>query len=234
LIKKLFTIYFKYNKLKVSNRRIWIFAEQLDNLIVLYNYTTATTTMLDMIKYRKENHMQKDRTARILVVVAICIATLGLSFAYSAFSTTLDIAGTATVKGSQWSVYFTNLQSAKLTGQAKSTKADITTSTTKFDFSVELVKPGDSVSYTFDVINAGAIDAKLSSITITGVDDANASNVTYTLTKEDGSVLAVNDALASGDSQTLLLTVTYDETAEDVPEADITLNLGAVLTYTQS
>jgi uncharacterized repeat protein (TIGR01451 family) len=178
--------------------------------------------------------MQKDRTARILVVVAICIATLGLSVAYSAFSTNLEIAGTATVKGGQWSVFFTNLQEAVTTGQAASTKADITTSTTKFDFSVELVKPGDSVSYTFDVKNAGQINAKLSSITITGVDDAKAANVTYTLTKSDGSALTLNDELAAGASQTLKLTVTYDATAESVADEDIELDLGAVLTYTQS
>jgi plastocyanin len=177
--------------------------------------------------------MQKDRTARILVVVAICIATLGLSVAYSAFSSTLEIAGTATVKGGQWSVYFTNLKDAVTTGQATSTKADITTSTTKFDFAVELVKPGDSVTYTFDVTNAGAIDAKLSAITITGAEEAAAKDVTYTLTKSDGNTLAVNDELAAGASQTLTLTVTYNENATTVADKDITLNLGAVLTYTQ-
>jgi uncharacterized repeat protein (TIGR01451 family) len=178
--------------------------------------------------------MQRDRTARILVVVAICIATLGLSVAYSAFSTTLNIAGTATVKGGQWSIYFTNLQTPTVSGSASSTKADITTSTTKFDFAVELVKPGDSVTYTFDVTNAGQIDAKLSSITIGGASDAALKNVTYTLTKSDGTTLAVNDALGSGDSQTLKLTVTYNADAETVADEDFELSLSAVLTYTQS
>lgn len=179
--------------------------------------------------------MQKDRTARIMVVVAICIATLGLSVAYSAFSTTLTVNGTATLKGNQWSVYFDNLLNPVTTvGTGESTKADLITDTTKFDFAVSLTKPGDSVSYTFDVHNAGQIDAKLSSITITGVDDAAAKNVTYKLTKSDGAALQVNDALAAGTSQTLKLTVTFDADAENVEATDVILDLSAVLTYVQA
>ena len=178
--------------------------------------------------------MQKDRTARIMVIVAICIATLGLSVAYSAFSTTLTVNGTATLKGNQWSVYFDNLLTPTEVGTGESTKADLITDTTKFDFAVSLTKPGDSVSYTFDVHNAGQIDAKLSSITITGVDDAAAKNVTYTLTKSDGTALATNDALAAGTSQTLKLTVTFDADAENVEATDVILDLSAVLTYVQA
>lgn len=177
--------------------------------------------------------MQKDRTARILVIVAICIATLGLSVAYSSFSTILTIDGTSTLKGNQWSVYFTNLGTPTEVGTGKSTSADLTTDTTKFTFSVDLVKPGDSVVYTFDVKNAGEIDAKLSTINITGVTEAAAKNVTYTLTKADGTELSTNDELASGDSESLKLTVTYDLDAENVEATDLTLDLGAVLTYVQ-
>lgn len=43
--------------------------------------------------------MQKDRTAKVLAVIAICVATIGLSIAYATFSTTLNIVGTANVKG---------------------------------------------------------------------------------------------------------------------------------------
>ncbi len=177
--------------------------------------------------------MQKERTSKILAIVAICIAILGLSIAYAAFSTTLNIAGTANVKGGQWSVYFTNLQVPTEVGSGKSISADLTTDTTKFTFSVDLIKPGDSVSYTFDVKNAGKIDAKLSDITISGVTEAANKDVTYTLTKLDGSTLNVNDELAANTTETLLLTVTYNSSATTVSETDITLDLTAVLTYSQ-
>ena len=104
--------------------------------------------------------MTKDRGIRTLSVVAIAIALVALSVGYAALSQTLNINGTTTVKQTDWSVKFQNLASPVLKGAAVSDTTDLTATT--FTFTASLTKPGDSVTYTWEVTNDGDIKCSTS------------------------------------------------------------------------
>ena len=176
--------------------------------------------------------MQKDRGFRVLAIVAICVAIVGLSIGYAALQQTLTITTAATTKGETWSVKFANLGTPTLGGKAAvSTAATITD--TLININIDLKQPGDSAVYTFDVTNAGTIDAKLNAApTITGLKENDP--VKYTLTYADGTAIAANDTLAAGATKNLKLTVTYDSTVTTVPSTDTTYTITAVMLYVQN
>lgn len=177
--------------------------------------------------------MEKDRGFRVLAIVAICIALVGLTIGYAALQTTLTINTKATVKAATWNVKFQNLGTPTLTGEAAVvTAATLTDTVVTID--VSLKKPSDQVVYTFDVTNAGTIDAKLSAApTLTGVTEAAAKHVNYTLTYSDGTAIAANDDLTAGQTRGLKLTVLYDPTATELAATDTELNISAVMLYVQ-
>jgi hypothetical protein len=181
--------------------------------------------------------MQKDRGFRALAIFAICIAVAALSIGYAALSQTLNVNGTTTIKGNNWDVHFENLTkptavNKNLVGSASETSSSLNTTT--LTFAANLVLPGDSITYTWDVKNAGTIDAKLSSAPVlTGLSEAQAKNVTYTFTYADGTAIAANDTLTAGQTKSLKLVVTYNASATSVETTDTSLSLSTTLTYVQ-
>lgn len=190
-------------------------------------------------------------TKYIKIGVALAAFLLCGTIVYAGFTQQLDIQGNATVKKSSWAIKFTNLQPVVKTGTATEVTAPtINTNDTKIsDYDVTLTTPGDSVTYDFDVTNEGTFDAKISSITIpkptcagSGVnaeaDETNVcNNLTYTLTYADGTQLAVDDTLTSGETKSLKLTLTYSSSinAEQLPTEDVSIsNLAISVIYAQA
>ena len=196
----------------------------------------------------------KNRGLKIGVIAALVISVVAIGIGFATFTETLRIEGSATVQTSTWKVKFTNLSAPTLLGTATVVTAPTinTNDTTISTYDVKLSKPGDSVSYTFDVVNTGTYNAKLTSITIptptcTGkaetesatTDAANVcKHLTYTLTYADGTSLAENDALEASTGvahMKLTLTYTSHDVAAELPKADVTIsNLGISLVYSQA
>lgn len=188
------------------------------------------------------------RNFKTIAVIAICIAVVGLSVAYAALSQTLNIKTNATVQSSasSWNVKFVNPGTGTVVGTA--VKGTITlTDTTVIASGIILKAPKDSVTYTFDVKNAGQVGAKLSTITpltpsVTGTGDTAAADVTlvkanytYTVTYADGSAIKANDTLPAGTTKSLKLVITYKDTATSLPSGNVTIsNLGSTLVYVQA
>ena len=201
--------------------------------------------------------MEKQRGIRILSIVALFVAVIGLSVAFAAMSRTLQINGTATMDTATWDIHFENLSNAALTGDAAVTTApELKNENTVIgDFEVVLIKPGDSVTYTFDIVNNGTIDAKLSELVMAGLADKKlvctsladpkstadettvCGNLTYTLEYTDGGAVAAGDKLAakSGDTATrknVTLTLKYD--GDTLPEDDVEITgLDITMVYNQ-
>lgn len=194
----------------------------------------------------------KNRGLKIGVIAALVISVVAIGIGFATFTETLKIQGSATVQTSTWKVKFTNLSGPTGTATVVTAPTINTNDTTISTYDVKLMKPGDSVSYTFDVVNTGTYKAKLTSINIptptcTGKADAesattDAANVckhlTYTLTYADDSPLAENDELeASTGKASMKLTLTYTshDVAAELPKADVTIsNLGISLVYSQA
>src|SRR5574344_90421 len=178
--------------------------------------------------------MEKDRGLRVLAIIAICIAVVGLSIGYATLQQTLTINTTAKAKAQTWSVKFANLTDPTLVGKATVTnKAVLNTESTGITVDVALSVPGDSVTYTFDVTNAGTIDAKLSSEPTINGTGTTGNNVplNYALTYADGTKVSANDTLNVGETKHLKLVVTYNASVDTVPETDTSYTFNASMLY---
>ena len=105
--------------------------------------------------------MEKQRKIKSMTVIALIVAVLGLTVAFAALSTTLTINGTANVNTATWDIHFANLTGPDTTGTGASSSEPILDSTTIDNVNMSVTKPGDSVTYYFDIVNNGTIDAVL-------------------------------------------------------------------------
>ena len=191
-------------------------------------------------------NLKKGKFVNIFGMIALILGALGITVAFAAIQTTLQISGTATMNTATWDVKFQNLSAPTLTGNASVTTAQTLTSTVIGTYAVELTKPGDSVTYTFDVTNSGSLPAvigtytKAATPTCTGtggnaVADAAliCADLTYTLTyTSGGAAVAQGDTLAASQTKNLTLKISYD--GEDLPTDDVNItDMGITIVYVE-
>lgn len=178
--------------------------------------------------------MKKNNFRQMILYVLIALIT-ATTVAYAALSATLNVSGTVTKQGGIWDVHFIQLtnppNNPTITGGAVFSNVNI--AATSFTFNASLEKPLDSIVYTFGVTNAGSINAKLDTITLTGEATAAAYNITYKLTDSNGNDLAKDSTLNVGETKNLKLTVSYNNVSS-ISAEPVTLNLGATLIYVQA
>lgn len=205
--------------------------------------------------------MEKERKIKVLSIVALIVAVLGLTVAFAALSQTLTINGTSKVEknddgqgNKRWEVRFYGVSSdgsidesattvkPVITGDATAENATLSNDTTIDGVNVKLMKPGDKAVYTFYVKNNGSIKAKLNKITKNLECQTNNENdktfcnyVSATLTYDDNNEeVKENDKLGSMNSRKINLTFEFSNEATSLPTDDITLfNVPIVLTYVQ-
>ncbi len=198
--------------------------------------------------------MEKERKIKTLSIVALIVAVLGLTVAFASLSQVLTIRGTTTAKGGKWDIHFekdgsgaTMVKPVK-TGEAEATDASLN-STSISGIAVTLKKPGDTVTYEFDVKNAGTINAKIGALTekkgicesLDGESQENeemvCSHLVYSLQyKEDSGNkdVKVNDDLNKTDKKTMVLTIAYDGNADEIPSNDVQIEIPDItITYVQ-
>ena len=148
--------------------------------------------------------MQKEKQKNILLAVLV-VGIVTITVAYAALSTTLRINSSATVKGGTWDVHFANgtvngmATSAPASGRSVYFQGEPTLTGTLIDnVHVVLTQPGESATYTFDIVNDGSIDARLASITT-----AMSPSCTGT-----GSTAAADEAKVCG-ANGIIRTLTY-------------------------
>lgn len=188
----------------------------------------------------------RNSNSKMMSVIALVIAVVGLSIGFAALQTQLTVNGTAEVTGgSKWDVKFVTGSLNKVeTGSATGTAPTIA-ATSVTGFKATLLKPGDKVSYYFQVTNAGSFDAKIDSITIGEPVCSTAAfcnNLKYTFaytTANDGVAgvaPATGDTLAKNETKWLVLSVEYLSTADasTLPTEKVTVSgLTATINYVQ-
>lgn len=205
------------------------------------------------------NDREKKMLLAILALAVLLIGSIGVAVA--AFSSDLYIRGTATVSSSVWDVHFENLQPVALTGTytQEITAPTIQTSVDGVamaaikNYDVKLKEPGDSVEYTFDVVNAGDMDARIAAIQIntgsklsctSAAGDTEAAAVcaklNYTLSYSDGTQVKAGDKLPSQsngtNSKTMKLKLELDPsiTSAELPSKDVAISgLAVIISYEQ-
>lgn len=196
---------------------------------------------------------------RTLAIFALAIALVATTVAYAALSTTLNISGNITKKGGSWSVGITNLSSVSTTGTGSMSKAPSVTGTT-LSFDADLKKPGDSVSFTFDIVNSGTVTAQMpflggqdAIMKINGVSKSFASysemkvvsdDITYLLeikasngkfySTYDQTYITLGDKNTSTNTKTFKLTLTWNEGTKITTVDDKKLTVTASFPFEQA
>ena len=157
----------------------------------------------------------------LIVVGTLSVITL-MAVIYAAFTGQLTINGTANVRDSKWDIHIVEegqLDPTNITGSAKVLTKPTASTNSISDFALSLTTPGDSISFTFDVVNDGNYNAKITSIDIdtsecTGTDSVSNTNVCshihYYLNYDSGASVQVGDTLYAKETNTMKVTLTYD------------------------
>ena len=106
---------------------------------------------------------------------------------------------------------------------------------------MELGKPLDSLSYTFDVVNTGNIDAEIKSITIPTEETLNANDLNYSFTyldtdssgKEKETAIKIGDTLKANERRKLKLVVEYNDVDSLNQQNPVELSLDSSIVYGQ-
>lgn len=162
-----------------------------------------------------------------LVIIAL-IAIIGVMVAsYAAFSTNLNINGTASID-SNWNVKITDITVESSTGEAKKTFEPVVLETQiAATFGTTLYLPGDTMTYKITISNLGSIDAKLDSIEMS---DQKNSAITFT-----AYGLEIGDVLPVENTHTYYVTVTYNSDVTQQPSTeDLESTLTIKLNYVQN
>ena len=187
------------------------------------------------------------KTLYYFIALSLVLSVVGISVGFAAMSSQLNVNGTANVVPASWKVKFDNLSSPTVSGDAEVVQAPTIESDTHIgNYEVKLTKPGDTVVYTFDIVNEGSLDAVLSTYTftnptITGTGDKAAedaaivgNNLVYTLTYADGSAINENDGLDKDATKSLQLTIGYKSDATELPAKTVSVsNMDVTFVYAQ-
>lgn len=170
--------------------------------------------------------MKKNKNKNVLIGVLL-VAVVMMSVGYAALASQLDINGTAAI-ASKWDVKFTSMTDGVATGSATNKKdAGFTSTTATFD--VQLVAPGDSMTYELVISNDGTIDAKLDSIV--GLPASSTGDaIVYTVTG-----VTEGETLAAGTTKTVTIKVAYDSSITEQPTTEqLSKTLSVTLNYVQA
>ena len=175
--------------------------------------------------------MEKERKIKVLSLVALIVAVLGLTVAFASLSQMLTINGTANVNAASWDIHFENLTSDTIDDAM--VNAEPTLSATKITgIDVTLTKPNDGASFLVDIVNGGTIDAKIDSVEISSLCTLQSSvescdwdndgevteediqkvndNISFVVAYEDtGKILKKQDLLQKGQTKSLIIGIYY-------------------------
>ena len=154
----------------------------------------------------------RDRKKRNIIIGALCCLLVFMGIGYAILSQTLNISGTANMKGN-WNVRITNMEllSENKTGRAVEISHSFTDTTATF--TADLYMPGDSIEYRVTVENQGNIDAVLNDIIQTKTNkDKNL--------KFSNSLIGT-EVLTSGSKMSFTMKVEIPEDAETLPEVKV-------------
>ena len=163
-----------------------------------------------------------------IVLGILAVGLIGITVAYASLSQNLNINATAKVASAKWDIHFENMSAGTKTGYATlpttGKLAIVSGNTTTISGDLGTLKaPGDTITYTFDVKNAGSINARISSITTPTLTCAPVnsggsqsvatqvcSDLTYSIEYTSGSpkTIATGNTLNAGETKNITLKIT--------------------------
>lgn len=208
--------------------------------------------------------MANNNKVKNIILTVLVIGLVSMTVAYAALTQTLVINDNQVTVSTNWDVHFA-AAAGHSTATSSSTSGSLTaiitqqltlTATRIHGLRASFQKPGDKVEYYFDIVNAGGIDAVLTTAsydtpTCTSSDSGVSSNTLATFCQKinfsivytsNNQAPAVDDTIpyspgSSNDNvKHCKMTVELDPNTDinDIPNGTITVsNLGATFVYTQ-
>lgn len=182
--------------------------------------------------------MKKGNIVTIILVIAVVFMTVALA----AFTTTLNINGTATIS-SDWNVSFVagTCTNTIQKDSGKPSTGTISVNGTTATVVADMASPGDVLECTVKVQNLGTLAAKRNTWELTSTpsvmvkndagEDISAYSVSITPTTNPGSILAAKNGSTIA-SETLTMTITFNANVATAPSGSATF--GATATYVQA
>ena len=133
--------------------------------------------------------MERDRGTKIIAIVALCVAIVGLSVGFAAFSSNLTINSSAKVtpNASDFDVNFSTSNASELDGTVSGVGTNSATgedatidnsdAPTITGLKANFTEPGQTVTYSFHAHNAGKYVAYLNNVTYSNVSGKTATKV---------------------------------------------------------
>ena len=171
---------------------------------------------------------KKDRGFKIVAVLALLIAVVGLSVAYAGYTSTLTFDATANV-ASAWKVIWKDLDAGTATGYATTDGKTVAIDSTNQAISGvlgTLKAPGDTLTYTWKAANEGDIDAIINGVTVGGLTCAPKSGVTPAATADQAAALCAKLSVAFTYDGKALTTETRGDLLKNTSK-----NVSMTLTY---
>lgn len=168
-----------------------------------------------------------------LLVGLLCALIAIMAVGYAAFATNLKINGTATIT-SDWCVRIKDNPTCVTTPVSGGSAESVTATASKVSnntatVSIEFTQPGDQAVCTIIFENCGNIDAKLSELIITGIDEEGPIRLSVTGLTEN-AVLSKTTG-----THTAVVTGKYDSSITSQPlDSDKTKELKVTANYTQN
>lgn len=145
--------------------------------------------------------MERDRSAKIIAIVALCVAVAGLSIGFAAFSNDLTIKSNASVtpNPNDFDVNFSSQDGSEVAGTvtgvgtnsatAENATIDNSNSPTITGLKANFTEPGQKVTYSFYTHNAGKYIAYLNTVTYKNVAGKEATKVCTPGTNTDATMV---------------------------------------------
>ena len=150
----------------------------------------------------------RDRKKRNIIIGSLCCLLVFMGIGYAILSQTLNISGTANMRG-EWDIKITDISEASKSGKANTLSTSISSSGVSATFETELYMPGDAVTYNITVKNNGNIDAALKEL-VPSVEN-EVQQVKFSNNAVQGKVLKQKE------SYTFQVSVVFDLDATQIP-----------------
>ena len=167
------------------------------------------------------------RRKKTIVVIVMCIAILFMAIGYALISTRLSITSSTAITSS-WKVEFTDIRTTTQKGGAHNNSNPVITSTNA-SFQVNLVQPGDEITYEIDITNFGSIIAEVKGATYS-IEGSEAIYIEIEGIRK-GTVIGSCEGLSTCPKSTMIVKIGYDPLIEKDPiiknkTIDVTLEIG--------
>ncbi len=180
--------------------------------------------------------MNKERSLQVVILSIFAVALIVMSVGFATLTSQLNISGNVKVKTTSYDVKF-NESSYQLSSGSESIIPAPTIDGTAINYDVTLTKPGDYVEFTINVQNAGTLNAKLTGITLGGLDADQKKFVSYVVTYDgteyNETTTELSRPINASETKALKVRAEYilPSQADELPSADVTVNLTCVLSY---